>query len=282
MGGGGNIARGARRPASTSVKIAAMPTVTVNGEALDEAALRRETAAVLALLSQQLPAEDPAALRQRAREWAEENLIEAALLRQAAASDPDLGGDAGAAASPLPLERLVQRVTAAAASPDAAEIAAHYAANRARFEEPERLRALHIVRNVDELHPEASARTAIEQARAALAGGKPFAEVADAMSDCPGNGGALPPFARGDMVPAFEDAVFALNPGETSGIFRTEFGFHIARLLAREPARARPLAEVRGEIAAELLRLRQQSLLDRYVDGLRARAVIARAAGPGA
>ena len=261
-----------------------MPALLVNGEEIAETAIQRETAAMLALMSEQMTGEDPVALRIRAREWAEENLIEAELLRQAALDDPETrlpeAQDSPESEAQLRTQRLVGKVTGQVPPPRREEIDEFYASHRESFQEPERLRVAHIVRNVDEVHTAEAAHAAIEEARAALAGGRPFAEVADAMSDCPGRGGELDLFSRGEMVPAFEDAVFRLDVNEVSGIFRTEFGFHIAKLLERRPAAFQPLEQVRPQIASQLLHERQQQQLYRYLDELRARSRIQGRAEP--
>ena len=59
--------------------------------------------------------------------------------------------------------------------------------------------------------------------------GKSFEELAKKFSKCPSgqSGGDLGEFARGRMVPAFEEAAFELAVGETSGPVRTRFGFHL-------------------------------------------------------
>jgi len=247
-----------------------MGDLVVNGEAIEDAEIRRETAAMLSLMTERMPGENPATLRTRAREWAEDNLIEAALLRQAAAlTEPD------AEAKPR-LERLIERITSPASPPRHKDVVAWYLKNRDSLEEPEQIRAAHIVKNVDEQHPEAEARAAIERARNELAKGRSFGEVADELSDCPGNGGDLGFFARGQMVPAFEQVVFNLDENAVSEIFRTEFGFHIAKLLERRPAGIPKLEEVQSRIEEQLLREKKQKRLDQYVDQLRARAVIQR------
>lgn len=76
-----------------------------------------------------------------------------------------------------------------------------------------------------------------------LTGGADFAELARRNSDDPGSavkGGDLGEARRGFFVRDFEEAVFALKPGETSGIVETEFGFHIIRLLERRGELVRP------------------------------------------
>ena len=59
--------------------------------------------------------------------------------------------------------------------------------------------------------------------------GKTFEEMAQKFSKCPSGkrGGDLGEFGRGKMVPNFEQAAFALQPGEVSPPVRTQFGFHL-------------------------------------------------------
>jgi hypothetical protein len=252
--------------------IAVMAVVLVNGEAIEETDIRREAAAMLTLMTERMPRESPALLKTRAREWAEENLIEAALLRQAAARE-----NSDSESDPkVRLDSLIGRITAPAALPRHKEVVAYYLKNKDSFEEPEKVHAAHIVKNVDEQHPEAEARAAIEHARDELAKGRPFAEVADELSDCPGNGGDLGSFGHGEMVAAFEEVVFDLGVGSVSDIFRSEFGFHIATVLERKAAGIRKLDEVQSQIEDVLLREKKQKRLDQYVDQLKARATIQR------
>jgi parvulin-like peptidyl-prolyl isomerase len=65
-------------------------------------------------------------------------------------------------------------------------------------------------------------------------GGAEFADLAASHSDCPsgGQGGQLGVFGRGQMVDAFEDAAFALEIGEISGVIETPFGYHLIQRTA--------------------------------------------------
>lgn len=73
------------------------------------------------------------------------------------------------------------------------------------------------------------ARAEIEALRAKIAGGADFADVARDVSDCPsgGDGGDLGHFQSGMMVPTFDQAAFALEVGELSGVVETPFGYHL-------------------------------------------------------
>lgn len=77
----------------------------------------------------------------------------------------------------------------------------------------------------------AEARVLVEAARERIAAGEPFADVARAVSEdaAAPAGGALGTVAPGQMIPAFEDALFALEAGGVSGIVETPYGFHIIR-----------------------------------------------------
>ena len=73
------------------------------------------------------------------------------------------------------------------------------------------------------------ARTQIDALKAEIAGGADFGSLAREHSDCPSSarGGDLGAFGRGMMVPEFETAAFALEPGAVSDVVETDFGFHL-------------------------------------------------------
>jgi len=73
------------------------------------------------------------------------------------------------------------------------------------------------------------ARTEIDAIKAEIDAGGDFADIAAEYSDCPSarDGGDLGSFARGMMVPEFENAAFALPVGEVSVVVETPFGYHL-------------------------------------------------------
>lgn len=91
--------------------------------------------------------------------------------------------------------------------------------------------------------------------RAELEEGADFAELAVAHSRDPGSGamgGDLGWFGTGRMVPTFEAAVVALEPGEISDPVETQFGWHLILLNGVRDAEAPPLDAVRNEIARDV------------------------------
>ena len=250
-----------------------MPLI-INGEIVDDQLVREEMRAMRPHLQEAMGGSDPLEIEMRLREWAKENVIERTLLRQAARQQPP---DASCVTPPSDeqlTEGLLAKIAASTPPLKPKQALEFYKKNRNRFEGAEEVRARHIVKNVDEQHDEAPARAAIEKAEEELAGGADFAEVADRYSDCAGNGGDLGYFPRGEMVPEFEQVVFAMSPGSRSGIFRSSFGFHIAMVVDRRPAGLRRFEEVREIIESELMRARQQRALEDYLDRLRAAADI--------
>ena len=76
------------------------------------------------------------------------------------------------------------------------------------------------------------------------------------------------------MVQEFEDVVFELPVGTVSGVFQTVFGFHIAKVLDRQPAGVRPFSAVKDQLQAEIMDKRRTKLLEQFVDRLRESARI--------
>ena len=117
------------------------------------------------------------------------------------------------ATADLRLDRLISKIVSQIPKPKPKELLDYYRKHADEFEVPEMARAAHIVKNVDETHDESQARAAIEDAARKLAEGVDFAELADEYSDCPGSGGDLGYFPRGQMVPEFDEVVFRLRSG---------------------------------------------------------------------
>jgi peptidyl-prolyl cis-trans isomerase D len=96
-----------------------------------------------------------------------------------------------------------------------------------------------------------AAKAKAEDIEKQLKAGGDFAELAKKNSDDPGsaqNGGLLPPITKGRTVPEFEQAAFSTPVGQTTGVIRTSYGFHIIRVEGKQNARVKPLDEVKAQI----------------------------------
>ncbi|RVT53875.1 peptidylprolyl isomerase [Rubrivivax albus] len=141
------------------------------------------------------------------------------------------------------------------------DLKAYYEQNAERYTQPEERQARHILVKAEREAPAAEREKARAKAEQLLsqARAKPgdFAALAKANSDDPGSaaeGGDLGFFGRGAMVKPFEDAAFALKPGEISPVVESDFGYHVIQLEATRGGEKRPFDEVRGEIEQEVRR----------------------------
>lgn len=255
----------------------------VNNELVEDEVIRDEIRTLRLRLAEAMPREHPSTIEARAKEWARDNVIERVLLRQAALADVEpvpaeviekAGGNAAEAELQFRIERLAIRHAGRIAPPRNKDVVDYYKHHRETMAIPEAVRAAHIIKNVDENNPEEAALAAIRVVEERLKSGEPFEAVSDELSDCPGKGGDLGWFPRGQMVPEFESVVFALKPGEVSPIFRTPFGFHIAKVFGHAEERLATFEEARPQIERHLLTEKHQKALERLCDYLRARATV--------
>lgn len=145
------------------------------------------------------------------------------------------------------------------------EINEAYLREKDRFGIPEERRASHILiaaDGEDQTGRDAARVKAQDILKQVREGGKDFATLAKEFSEDPGSkdqGGDLGFFAKGVMTPAFEDAVFALNKGDTSEVVATDFGFHIIRLTDIRSSSIKPLEQVKGELKDMLMAEKAQA-----------------------
>lgn len=137
----------------------------------------------------------------------------------------------------------------------------YYEANKASYGSAEQRKVSHIMIQGDD----SAAKEKAEAVLAELNAGADFAELAKTRSDdtfSAEQGGQLDWFDKGVMDPAFEDAAFALNnKGDITGVVQSDFGFHIIKLDDVKPSDAKPFADVRDEIMAQL---KQQHAVEKF------------------
>ena len=159
----------------------------------------------------------------------------------------------------------------------AGDIQRYYNANIQQYQTPEQIRASHILLKT-EGKDEAAVRAQAEAVLAQVKAGADFAELARKVSEDTSKeqGGDLDFFTRGRMVPEFENAAFAMAPGQTSDLVKSQFGFHIIRVTDKRAGSTRTLDEVRQQIQDQL----QQEIADQQVT-TRAQQLEARIKDPG-
>lgn len=173
----------------------------------------------------------------------------------------------------LTLEYL-NKVIAGKVTVDEKELQDYYEKHKAGFTTPESVRASHILIKAPKTASEevqAEARARIEDILERVKVGEDFAKLAGEYSEDPGSrkkGGDLGFFGRGTMVPEFEKAAFALEPGQVSDIVRTNYGFHIIRFEEKKEPSVQPFAAVRDKLLQALTVEKKKKAVDAYVAGL--------------
>lgn len=152
-----------------------------------------------------------------------------------------------------------------------AELRQYYQDNLQDYQLPERIEVQHILLHLDEKDPD-SARKVEQEARDLLSQiqqGKDFGVLAAQHSDDSSSkeqGGKLAPFAKGDMVEAFEKAAWPLQPGQVyPRPVQTEFGWHLIKRGRNLPAGPRPFEEARSIFEARLLEQKKQEFLQTWL-----------------
>jgi parvulin-like peptidyl-prolyl isomerase len=174
----------------------------------------------------------------------------------------------------LKVERIFKNLYEDLPEPAEAEILEFYNQNKGQFKSPEQIRVANIVKHIGGQTDEAAAYNTITEAQNELKNGGIFEALVAKYSDCPQDGGDLGYITKGQMVEEFEDVVFNLAVNQVSGIFRTRFGFHIAKLYDRKPQVVHPIEQVKDSITSELKKRMQEKAINDFVDRLKAEAKI--------
>lgn len=126
-----------------------------------------------------------------------------------------------------------------------------YRANKQKYVTPEKIMVEHILVDSKKISDE-DALERVKKVRELILNGEPFSDLAKKYSDDPSainNGGKLGFFSKGAMVKEFEDAAFGLKAiGDVTAPVKTAYGYHVIRLVAREPQGVVPFEGVKNDI----------------------------------
>lgn len=143
------------------------------------------------------------------------------------------------------------------------EIKSYYEENENQFVRPESVSASHILINSEDKAKEIMEK--IEKGEVS------FEDAARENSTCPSSqsGGALGEFTKGQMVPEFDKEVFSMEVGETRGPVKTQFGYHIIKLTAKNEASKMSFDEVKGQLSNALLSEKRQKAYESKINQLK-------------
>jgi peptidyl-prolyl cis-trans isomerase C len=165
-----------------------------------------------------------------------------------------------------------------------ADVKKFYSENPSKFEQPEMVHAAHILIGTRDMTAGTELGDDQKKAKREVAdgllkrakAGEDFAALAKKYSEDPGskdNGGEYT-FPRGQMMPEFESAAFALKKGEVSSIVTTSYGYHIIKLIEKLPAKTIGLAEASPKLKEFLTAQEGQKIAPAYFKKLKADAGI--------
>ncbi|MDT8300669.1 MAG: peptidylprolyl isomerase [Sedimentisphaerales bacterium] len=281
-------------------------TLIVNGEKIEDSAIKQEAERLRPDYERVFPDLDPKEREAQLFDWSKENVIERVLINQEAKkgdekipqdqidsalakikeqyTDPkelykalgveDDAGIKDQIEMQMRVEQRLSEVCKDLPDPPKADIQKYYEENAEHFKTGESARVAHIVKYVNWQTDEETAYNSIKEAHDELKNGAAFEVVVDKHTDCADSGGDLGQVVKGQMVEEFEDVIFNLGTGDVSDVFRTRFGFHIAKVYDRKPAAVAELKEVKDQIVETLREQMRSKAIDDFIDTLKEKAKI--------
>ncbi len=177
----------------------------------------------------------------------------------------------------LRVEAILEKVGTHAEHVTDTDVELYYQYHPDQFRRQETRLARHILVTINEAIPENTRETALKRITeiAKRFGKEPgrFEEQALKHSECPTalEGGKLGDLPRGKLFPELEQALFALQVGEVSGVIETELGFHVLRCDTITPARVLDFAQANSSIRKVLEKKRKRAVQQRWMKALLAK-----------
>jgi len=278
----------------------------VNGEKIEDSVIRHEFERLKPDYEMVFKDQSPEQQKAQLLEWSKENVIERLLIsqhaRKHASAIPQAEVESALAkikeqcqkhGQPLKelsskdekeikkdiemqmkIEQVMQDVCKDIPEPSEKDVLEYYDKNKEQFKTAGQVRVAHVIKHINWQADEKTAYNAIKKAEDELKNGTAFELLVDKYTDCPDNGGDLGYITKGQMVEEFEDVVFKLGTGQVSDVFRTRFGFHIAKVYDKRPAVVPDIEEVKNPIANMLMEKARDKAVEEFVDRLRSKAKV--------
>lgn len=181
----------------------------------------------------------------------------------------------------LAIQSFIEEDLALETTVSAQETKEYYDNNPDKFQQPEKVRASHILIKLESAADETQkmkARKRLEEIQQKVKDGENFADLARQYSEGPSSSkdGDLGFFARGQMAPPFEEAAFAMGTGEVSDIVQTRFGYHLIKVVDKRPPSKLAYAEVQDKLQNQLKQQKVQQNVAAHVEKLKKEAEIKR------
>lgn len=189
------------------------------------------------------------------------------------------------------IRQLIESVTADIEKPGKEEVKAYYDQHPEEFTEEAMVEASHILVSTREIEDEVGRLAKKAEAEKIMLQldegegedyGERFAALAEAHSDCPSkeDGGNLGAFARGQMVPEFEEAAFKQEIGAVGELVETQFGYHLILVTDRSEAKTHSFEEVEEDLSENLYEMKRGEKIEGYISDLIAKATIEQPGAP--
>jgi len=177
---------------------------------------------------------------------------------------------------------LTQRRVAAIVAPATVaeeEVRKQFESKKGQYDRPAQIKVGHILFRGGDKSQEAIAQAKLRIVQAKLAEGAKFEDLATQYSDDPGSapqGGSLGFVAKGTLVKEFEEAAWALRPGQVSGPVKTQYGVHLIKVYETKEAEKANFDKVKDQIRDELLQGKREKAFEAWLEEQRKAAKVER------
>lgn len=197
----------------------------------------------------------------------DEHFLEKEAKKRGIQSLPDVKALIQQAQKKIVIAKLIELEVDRKVSLEDGEAEKYYEAHKDQFMTPPLLRASHIL---------VETKQEADTLKIQLSNGADFSELARSRSidSTAPRGGDLGFFQKGQLIPEFEEVALKMNPGDTSDVFQTQFGYHIIQLTDRAEPKLRDFKSVKSVVERQLLNEKRTKRYREFADKIKTGAKI--------